>query len=284
MRPILNLIKKITIPKDLCYNIFFLENEELSYIGYRQKLSDESRYSILQEGMLLGKFLKMDVEADSYVIYFIKGDVPYWGKKLSLSCENWDIRFPFAPRDATGAEALCDAQFWQEKAKNAEDLDKEEAHFRGYSIKMLSELPEKPSCIYDPACSTGKFLSTMQEYYPENKYWASDASEEMVKCARSRGLNSFVLDIIKDQPPRSFDIIFCRFVNQEIVQAAKAETVIKKLYSFLEKDGYLIIFGHTPVACNIVDFCKKEKLVLRHRIGWSEAFEGIFQYYILQKN
>ncbi|MES1053813.1 hypothetical protein FOA24_33605 [Bacillus thuringiensis] len=67
----------------------------------------------------------------------------------------------------------------------------------------------------------------------------------------------------------------------EVVTIKQAYDLFEHLIQLLNKEGQIIIFGHTPVLLNIQYVVDKYNLRILRRIGFHN--HSAFQYYILQK-
>ncbi|HLP34408.1 MAG TPA: hypothetical protein VK133_00195 [Amoebophilaceae bacterium] len=91
----------------------------------------------------------------------------------------------------------------------------------------------------------------------------------------------YQLDAIHPPVPGKFaDFIFIRFLNSEVVTRAHARKLYDAIIQRCKINGYIIVFGHTPVLLSIYDL-ERDHLRLLQTIACDETQKSIFQYYIL---
>ena len=82
--------------------------------------------------------------------------------------ESAELTFPFPLlKAATRQEFTSPAEGWQVDNVYDDMLSNGEAHIREYSCMFLRSLKLAKPRLYDPACSTGIFLSTLKSVLPD---------------------------------------------------------------------------------------------------------------------
>lgn len=276
-------LKKIMISVRARNNAFLLQGKDSVYLGYRRKVSDRSRYSILEKEMLIGEILSKDEQPDRLVFFISRPNNDNWRTEIFHDDHAINIHFPWPPVDRWGNEIICPESFWENASIKPSMLDDEETHFREHTLNILQDITFSGCRIYDPACSTGKFLSYILNDFKTCVFLASDRSEKMVSLARNCLPDVFVCDIMQSKVRELQDIIFCRFANHEVIGTAAAKEILIRLFTLLNHKGHLIIFGHTPIACDIRKFVRDYGMQMKTAVGKSTDCDGIFQYYLLQK-
>lgn len=232
---------------------------------------------ILKEGIQKGK----DITVEYYP--FTKAEKITVFNELK-SNKLTDIYFPFKYLDYyTEEEEKSPSTGWDLNPEKAIYLGYGEEHIRRYTIKFLKKYKNDNLIVFDPACSTGQFLHTVKENYPQFKTIGQDLSREMVEYAKDYvdeiycgdSINTTILD-------NSIDIMFLRFLNSEVVTTEYAHELFNKLYKKVKKNGLIIAFGHTPLLINI-DYFRKLGLKIEQCIAYDERYDCIFQYYVLRR-
>lgn len=192
-----------------------------------------------------------------------------------------EITYPFPKYSAPGTEKRSAADGWRVSEERAQFLAMGEDHLRAYTHQRLaSRLPEgRQLTAFDPACSTGRFLSEFAEHAPVPvRTIGQDLSEAMV------GYAAKVLDEVHHGDarspavePGSVDVLFSRFLNSEVVTVDQARTILPSLVSCLRPGGLFVMFGHSPVLLDTTDL-EAAGLVVEQVSG---HFDGaVFQYVI----
>lgn len=274
---------RIIVPEKEKHNVFFVRRPGHCFVGIRKKLNEKSRYSILEKNMLKGRLVSRKDEKKNSIFIVSVPPGENWHDDVFTSTESTDIFFPYPPRDDNGEEFICPDEFWDKIVSVPQKLDTEEEHFRNYTAEVLQDHVFRDCTIYDPACSTGEFISTVKEKFPFCRYFASDQSERMVNFARTKIPDAFVCDITSHENISTYDIIICRFINHEVVKSKEASSILKKITYMLNRKGKIIVFGHTPVALDVSEFARMHDLNILRCMGNCDDHEGFFQYYILEK-
>lgn len=275
-------IEKIIVPNSKRYDVFLIRGCNPTFLGIRKKTSNNSKYSILEKSMVKGILIDIIENKDSSTFVIKIPQTTNW-RDLATSQSNIDIFFPYPPTNKDGTEFVCPDEYWNTNALTPEKLDSEEEHFRQYTCNVLKHIVFDGCIIYDPACSTGEFLFYLKKHFPLCEYIASDRSPAMVSIAKSKISNTFVTDITHNNNNLCCDIIICRFLNHEVITSQAAQTALKNIITMLNSNGKIIIFGHTPVILDMLEFSTKNKLNLLTTVGYSKDPEGIFQYYVIEK-
>ena len=272
----------IRVPNRERHDIFIMTTKESLFAGIRTPFIHDTAYSIILPGMIRGILISLDETRDEITLGIRVPDDPAWRKKLLPACPDYNIHFPWPPLDDQGNEAVCPESFWNQMADTPEKLDRQEAHFRVHTLKLLQDIAFPGCRVFDPACSTGAFLASLKEQLPRLNYFAADRAEKMVIKARQQLPHVAHSDFMQTSDRTRFDIIFCRFANHEVIRHDQTAPVIDKLITLLNTKGYVIIFGHTPVNIDIADYVRGKNIALKMTSGYSERFAGFFQYYLLQ--
>lgn len=195
-----------------------------------------------------------------------------------------DIYFPFKYLDYyNDEEEKSPSTGWDLNPEKVIYLGYGEEHIRKYTISFLKNYMEDKITVFDPACSTGQFLYTIKQYYPNCKTIGQDLSKEMVEYAKKYVDEIYCGDSINTTiKDGSIDIMFLRFLNSEVVTTEYAHELFNNLYKKVKKGGMIIAFGHTPLLINI-EYFRKLGLKVEQSIAYDEGYDCIFQYYVLRR-
>ncbi len=195
-----------------------------------------------------------------------------------------DIYFPFKYLDYyTSEEEKSPSTGWDLNPEKVIYLGYGEEHIRKYTIKFIEKYMRHGIEVFDPACSTGQFLNTIKQSYPECKTIGQDLSREMVEYANEYVDEIYCGDSINTPiEDESVDIMFLRFLNSEVVTTEYAYELFNNLYNKVKKDGIIIAFGHTPLLIKS-EYFKSLGLKVEQTIAYDEELDCIFQYYVLRR-
>lgn len=183
--------------------------------------------------MLAGEIIRCEENAEA-IVFIIRVPEDGWRTALFDKENKVNIHFPYPPVYKNGNEMICPTTYWDNVSGTPSTLDDEEAHFREHSVNILKNIIFDGCLIYDPACSTGMFLSYIRNYYQSCCYFASDRSASMVEIAKKQLPNIFICDIMSPTTKDRYDIIFCRFLNQEVIASTCAGAILSTLFTILK--------------------------------------------------
>jgi len=278
-------------------SFFFFRIDQKVIVG-KKYISDLVLYkglpglfcSIIKSNMLLGLFDRDRITEDNIRIYY----KPFTdAEKVKVfeflkSNRNVDIWYPYTQLlGEFKSEKSVPEKGWVIDEERAKFLGITEDEIRSYTIEFLRSFAIssglKGKKIYDPACSTGEFLSTIKSFYPEVYTIGQDLSQAMIRMAKPKLDEVHLGNSIRPAVQRnSIDFIFFRFLNGEVVTTIDARKLFIKISNTLKKKGYMVIFGHTPV---LIDLPWLEALgfkVLQSNAP-TRDHQGVFQYYVIQK-
>lgn len=294
------LSRKISRLRDKTFNmpqnIFILENKDFPPIVGRKILSDlyiknkinALNCSKITSSMILGflkekKVLNNDLSIKYYP--FTNWEKINIFKKVAKD-RLTNIFFPFYYINFdTKKEKECSPEGWKLSPEKVINLSNWEKHFREYTKTYFSNIIKDWYIIYDPACSTGTFLSSIKENFPLCRTIGQDLSKEMTEYAKDFVDEIYTGDAINSPLPNNYvDIMFLRFLNSEIVTSSNAYILFDTLAKKVKINGYIVLFWHTPVLLKQDYFCKHWNFKILHSSGHNINDNSIFQYYILKKN
>ena len=194
-----------------------------------------------------------------------------------------DIYYPYKYRDFyTGKEETSPATGWTFNPEKKEYLGYGEVHFRKFTEEFIKGLNTEYKIIYDPACSTGEFLSDYKKNFPMSHTIGHDLSKEMIEYAKNYVDESLCCNAINSPlSNNSVDLMFLRFLNSEVVDTKNAYKIFKVLYPKVKKKGLIICFGHTPVLIRKEMF-QRYGLIPIICNGYDKERDAIFQFYVFE--
>ena len=197
-----------------------------------------------------------------------------------------ELTYPFPLlRESTRCEWGSPPEGWV--VDNAYDamLAGGEELIRAYSIQFLKQIGVEKPILYDPACSTGVFLSTLQKALPGSYTFGQDLSQQMANIAKERIDEAHCANAANPKiKPGTADVVYIRFLNSEVIKTSEAEDLLSVLLPTVKPGGYIVTFGHTPVLLSSSIFRCLQGFRLQQCVGVTLDKTGIFQYYAIRKN
>ncbi|HOZ88983.1 MAG TPA: class I SAM-dependent methyltransferase [Bacilli bacterium] len=240
--------------------------------------------SMITAPMLLGILSKRKKTKRQIVINFF----PFTNEEKQIVFDEikinrqFDIYYPYKYRDyATNQEEKSPAEGWTFNPDKKEYLGYGEVHLRKFTNTFLlnHKIDLNHKIIYDPACSTGEFLSSIKQIFPESYTIGHDLSAQMIAYAQNYVDEAGCYNAaFSPLAANSVDVLFLRFLNSEVVTTKAAYEIFKTLKAKVKKGGLIIAFGHTPVLITKA-WLEKQGLKTINCNGYDEEADAIFQYY-----
>lgn len=193
-----------------------------------------------------------------------------------------ELIHPFTRQREPGREKTGPTDGWLVTAERAAFLGMGEEHIRRYTRErfraQFSALTEDV-VAYDPACSTGEFLSDFATLNPARiRTVGQDLSRQMTGYAESRLERVHHGDAMRPAvAPGSVDILFSRFLNSEVVTTEQARAILPSLVATLRPGATLVLLGHTPLLLDAHDLVNAG---LQVRQSLARQDDYVFQYYV----
>lgn len=265
-----------------------LGRKVLSDIWVQNKIP-ELYCSFISADMILGLFVDQRITENKIVVHFFSFDqaekLYFMNQVMNNSFGLPELIFPYPLLRQTTHEELCSPpQGWE--VDNAFDvmLGCGEERIREYTIKFMQSVKIRNARLYDPACSTGVFLSTLKKAFPDSYTIGQDLSKQMANISRQRVDEVHCGNAMEPKiEPGSVDYCFVRFLNSEVVKSTEAETLLTALLPTVKKGGFIIIFGHTPVLLSSANYRAIPDFEVVQCIANAVDNSGIFQYYVLKR-
>ncbi|MCH9755213.1 MAG: class I SAM-dependent methyltransferase [Candidatus Rickettsiella isopodorum] len=241
--------------------------------------------SLVKIEMLLGELIRSQVSQEGVELFY---------KPLSFTkrCQIFeqlknhreiDIYYPFVHLSKVERlEINTPEQGWFITKERAHLLSLGERYLRKISADLVKSGGNKKPIIYDPACSTGEFLSVIKQAVPESIVIGQDISPQMCEWAASK-LDQVICgnSMNPGVTTASCDYIFFRFLNAEVVSTQLAKQLFIKIICCLKPNGLAILFGHTPVLL-AVSFMEHLGFQMKSCNYYIESEMAVVQYYVIK--
>jgi len=195
-----------------------------------------------------------------------------------------DIYYPYNYIEyETNKEQVSPATGWSFNPNRKQYLGYGEVHLRNFTNNYFESYDFNNKKIYDPACSTGEFLSEFKKHHPNSYTIGHDLSQEMIDYAKDYVDESCCCNAIDSPLEDNFiDLMFLRFLNSQVVSTEDATRMFEKLLTKVKKGGLLAAFGHTSVLLTEEWLCQNGVKLL-NCTGYDKDRDAIFQYYVMEK-
>jgi isonocardicin synthase len=275
------------------YDLFFFEVGGRRFVGRKTPFRferggsvQELKCALVAASMVLGLVVRDQVTERGVLVYYRpleEGERRAWFAAFHSRPEH-DLYYPYPYLTAEGRRERCAPdEYWNTSPERVESLGEGERVLRQHTLDLLADCDLAGARLYDPACSTGEFLSALKARHPSAYVIGQDKSREMVELSRTRLDEAHWGDARHPAVPEgSVDWVFCRFLNVDVVPAAAAHALFLQAARCCREGGHLVVLGHTPILV-AGSFFEALGLGIRQRIGYSRADDGVFQYYVLHK-
>jgi isonocardicin synthase len=200
-----------------------------------------------------------------------------------IKYDDVDIYHPYIRLDRNKNELIATQEDWNKYISNIETLDADEECIRDYTLRFLSNFDLNAKRIYDPACSSGKFLYEIKKMCPFVYTIGQDSNMKMIRHAANYIDQTILADVYdKRLTDNTADFIFIRFLNSSVVHSNIAYDLFLKIIRCCKVGGYIILLGHTPILISKA-FMLSAGLSIESHIAYCKKHNSIFQYYILKK-
>jgi isonocardicin synthase len=271
------------------FDIFTLHLNNAVIIGkktparlYPEKDSIRKKCCMIENTMILGWLKNVTRVGDNYQINFTPTDTLENKTIFNQIDLLTNLSYPLL-RYVEGKETKQSYEYWEKQAVNPKQLDKDEEEIRRAVIAHLVKFLNPGHVVYDPACSTGTFLSSIKEAFPEVITIGQDINAQMIEIAKSKVDQVFLGDSSNPAcAPDSVDVVICRHLNLDVVTSKEAKLLFTKISKILKLEGIMIVIGHTPILLQC-DWMENQGFKVLNRTARSSEGHAIFQLYILQK-
>lgn len=267
------------------HRIFFLRVRRRIYVGQKPINLSTELFGAIDPSMLLGELHTVRSEESGTKIHLIplsraEHDAVF---EAALAFETSELEFPFALLGPDRRELVSPPEFWSRASGTPDLLDAGEHHLRAFTRQIIPTLKlSRNALVFDPACSTGTFLASIGEAFPDLRLYGADVSPQMVELARSR-LKQVELATLGQFSPAiaGSELLVLRFLNAEVMRSEEAASYFMEFADRLPNKAYMLIMGYTPIAISIPYLASQHGLSIIRSIGGWQGM--IFQFYILRK-
>ncbi|KAK3594325.1 hypothetical protein CHS0354_024261, partial [Potamilus streckersoni] len=271
---------------ELPQSIFFLDIGKPGQPDYvrmlgRKILSDlwvkfkipEIHCSFITADMILGVYHDERVSESNVTLFYSPLTNPeklYIMDKIIKSHGNeTELIFPFSLlRESTRKEHCSPPEGWVIDDAFAVMLGCGEDRIRQCTIEFLKSTNLRKPKLYDPACSTCVFLSTLKKAFPDCYTIGQDLSAQMAVISRERVDEVYCGNAMNPMiEAGTADAVFIRFLNSEVVKTKEAEELLKAVLLTVKEGGYMVTFGHTPVLLSSSNFKMLEGFEYKQSVG-----------------
>ncbi|XP_060588658.1 isonocardicin synthase-like [Ruditapes philippinarum] len=246
--------------------------------------------SLVKADMILGLYVDQRMSDSNVTIFYNPIEksekLHVMQKIMSNGGADAELIFPFPlMRSTTRCEWGSPPEGWEVDDSYDIMLGCGEERIRAYSIQFLRSVGLDKPILYDPACSTGVFLSTLQQAIPGSYTIGQDLSQQMANFAKDRVDEAHCANALDPKIKLgTADAVYIRFLNSEVIKTCEAEELLSALLPTVKKGGYIITFGHTPVLLSSSNFRQLSGFQFKQSVGVAVDKCGIFQYYVIQKS
>jgi isonocardicin synthase len=239
--------------------------------------------------MILGLLDRMQMTEDKVLIFF----EPFTYKE-KLYAFNYlkdnrmgEVYYPLVlVTDSEKKEKISPADGWKYDENRKSSLARGESELRSYTTDFLNRVVRDKNqkfVVFDPACSTGDFLYSIKNKFPNAYTIGQDLSRTMVEEASKKIDKALVGNSMNTEiTDGSVDFLFFRFINSEVVNTEDAHNLFNSLIKKVRVGGYIIVFGHSPVLVSSI-YMKSLGLDIKGMNGYDKESDSVFQYYIMKK-
>ncbi len=272
---------------------FFFKYSHIEYFGRKTLsqlfLENKQQYkkcNQLTANMLVGMVSRTQISENGVMIFYKPLENPeklFLFNYIKYNLET-DIYFPF-PVIKDAKEDVQQNSAWDPSESIEDQLNAGEEHIRQYTLSFLKQFDLKGKIIFDPACSTGKFIDSIKKQFPEAKLIGQDMNPKMIELAKKNSSadelhvgNALYPCVSKE----SVDFIFLRFLNLSVISTDDALRMFCKIANCCKLNGKIVVFGFTPVLLSKEIF-EILNLKVIQTIAYSKENDSVFQYYVLDK-
>ncbi|MCP3979049.1 MAG: class I SAM-dependent methyltransferase [bacterium] len=240
---------------------------------------------LVDESMILGVDPREQLSEDGVTVYYRPVSAAQRRALFDAAVADamTDLHFPYPHLDRrTRRERRPAPEYWTATPARVDELDGDEEVLRRYALGRLRSLDPNGKMVFDPACSTGRFLAEVKRTFPAARTVGQDLSASMADHASRQVDEIHVGDAARPAiPAASADIVVIRFLNLDVVSTADAHRLLDACLSACRPGGWLILFGHTPVLVS-AEWLAMLGLRVVQRTGHLADHRAMFQFYVAQ--
>jgi isonocardicin synthase len=272
------------------YDIFFLESAGRRWVGLKTECTFPGpsgpvtmKSTMVTPGMLLGEAAGERLSERSVFVYY-RALVEAEKEAIFAAVDSAraSLSYPFVHLGADRRERCAPPDYWTADVGRAGELDLGEEVLRRYSLERLRGYDTRGAVLYDPACSTGRFLGALRDALGDVRTVGQDLNPAMVELSRSR-LDEVHLGTAASPciASGSADFVFVRFLNVDVVTTASAMELFPVVAATCKPGGRIFVLGHTPVLLCTSHF-EMLGFEVEQEVGVTGAGRMMFQFWVLR--
>jgi isonocardicin synthase len=271
------------------YNVFVISIGQRRFFGWKEPVAfrcddpaPATRSCLVAFSDVIGELEAWHATDAGYRLSYhaISGDEV--AALVHADLHDTELTYPFR-RLLDGQETVQTEAYWSARAAAPDGLDDDEWFMRDAAVQLLSPVLQPGDLVFDPACSTGRFLAALGTAMPQCRLRGQELSEPMARLARTRlddvRIGSAASPACGDGEARA---LICRFLNLDVVTSSQALQLFDRLCQCVAPGGYLLVLGHTPVLLNQAAM-QADGFVLRQSVQLTPDRHALYQFYLLQK-
>ncbi|GAA3463395.1 class I SAM-dependent methyltransferase [Saccharothrix longispora] len=258
---------------------FLLRRRDGTWLG-RRLVGGPGPFSVVEPHMVMGRFLNLRRHGEGVDFRYRACTDRQRRELFGHGPHGVELDFPFPVLDDHWNEQVCPPEAWGGDHALVHNLDAQERHLREHATRLARDLfPGAAPLVFDPACSTGTFLSALATALPHARCLGADLSPAMVRRAAARSVDVVVADAAHPPlPPGSVDLLVVRFLNAEVVRRAAAGPLFDALTLLTAPGGHVFVLGHTPVLLDPRTAARTTGLRLVDTAAALPRRPGLFQF------
>jgi isonocardicin synthase len=237
---------------------------------------------LVEPAMIFGLLTGVETRAERYVVGYRplpRAAIDAAFRAADASC---DLVYPLR-RLAGGRETAQPPAYWDARAADPDTLDAAEEVLRDVVCEALAGHVAPGAVIYDPACSSGAFLSHLARRFPGVRTLGQDRSPAMVAVARNRVHQVTVGDSVALAcAPGTVDVVVCRHLNLDVVTSREARALFLAAASALRPGGLIVVVGHTPILVRS-RWMEAQGFEILTRCGFTPGRHAVMQLYMMRR-
>src|SRR5678815_5675847 len=176
------------------FDIFFIKAAGRRFVGRkhpavvsRSEGIETMKCCLISAEMVLGVAEREQVTESGVTVFYRPLDETAKQSLLKLVGEDplTDLYYPYCSL-LNSTEDSSEDPYWVPTAERVEELDRGESMLREYTLQWLNRFDMTNKLVYDPACSTGTFLHSIKQAFPQTHTVGQDLSREMVDYSRGK--------------------------------------------------------------------------------------------------
>lgn len=275
------------------FDVFLLHVNGLVAVGVKtpayvdQEKTVRRKCCLVEPSMLLGLKIDVRISEVGYAICYRPVDINEANDlfKIAATSRTADLCYPFTRLNGPGhCETAVSLESWNPNLSLVAELDRDEEVLRNEAIRILRKQGFSTGTIYDPACSTGTFLSKTKGAFREARVIGQDLNLGMVTLAKQKLDEIYHVDAAYPiVPKKSVDVLVCRHLNLDVVTTREAERLFIIAVETVKLHGLIIVFGHTPILLSSAWF-EGIGLEVLQKVSTTSNRYALFQFYVLRRS